>query len=127
MGSTTQVFHKARGRCRIPITPRASRPAAGSHFLGGVLESRANPFRCPAALEAEPEHRRQSRNHRVALGVVAAEARKLGQAGARVLVHGCDAERGARVIAEIKASGGAAKALRRGALGCPLAVVFLSC
>jgi hypothetical protein len=44
-----------------------------------------------------------------------------------VLVHGCDAERGARVIAEIKASGGAAKALRRGALGCPLAVVFLSC
>src|SRR5690242_3754657 len=35
-------------------------------------------------------------------------ARKLGQAGARVLVHGRDAERGARVAAEIEASGGAA-------------------
>jgi NAD(P)-dependent dehydrogenase (short-subunit alcohol dehydrogenase family) len=35
-------------------------------------------------------------------------ARKLAQAGARVLVHGRDAERGARVVAEIEASGGAA-------------------
>ena len=35
-------------------------------------------------------------------------ARKLGQAGARVLVHGRDAERGARVVAEIEASGVAA-------------------
>ena len=35
-------------------------------------------------------------------------ARKLGQAGARALVHGRDAERGARVVAEIEASGGAA-------------------
>jgi len=35
-------------------------------------------------------------------------ARKLGQAGARVLVHGRDAERGARVVADIEASGGAA-------------------
>jgi NAD(P)-dependent dehydrogenase (short-subunit alcohol dehydrogenase family) len=50
-------------------------------------------------------------------GVGRLVARKLGQAAARVLVHGRDAERGARVIAEIKASGGAAKALRRGALG----------
>ena len=33
---------------------------------------------------------------------------KLGQAGARVLVHGRDAERGARVVADIEASGGAA-------------------
>ena len=38
-------------------------------------------------------------------------ARKLGQAGARVLVHGRDAERGARVVAEIEASGGAASFL----------------
>jgi NAD(P)-dependent dehydrogenase (short-subunit alcohol dehydrogenase family) len=35
-------------------------------------------------------------------------ARKLGQAGARVLVHGRDAERGARVVTDIEASGGAA-------------------
>jgi NAD(P)-dependent dehydrogenase (short-subunit alcohol dehydrogenase family) len=40
-------------------------------------------------------------------GVGRLVARKLGQAGARVLVHGRDAERGARVIAEIEASGGA--------------------
>jgi hypothetical protein len=33
--------------------------------------------------------------------------RKLGQASARVLVHGRDAERGARVVADIEASGGA--------------------
>jgi NAD(P)-dependent dehydrogenase (short-subunit alcohol dehydrogenase family) len=41
-------------------------------------------------------------------GVGRLVARKLGQAGARVLVHGRDAERGARVITEIEASGGAA-------------------
>ena len=44
-------------------------------------------------------------------GVGRLVARKLGQAGARVLVHGRDAERGARVIAEIEASGGAASFL----------------
>src|SRR5437763_2228457 len=44
-------------------------------------------------------------------GVGRLVARKLGQAGARVLVHGRDAERGARVIAEIEASGGAANFL----------------
>src|SRR5438046_8668891 len=38
-------------------------------------------------------------------GVGRLVARKLGQAGARVLVHGRDAERGARVIADIEASG----------------------
>jgi NAD(P)-dependent dehydrogenase (short-subunit alcohol dehydrogenase family) len=41
-------------------------------------------------------------------GVGRLVARKLGQAGARVPVHGRDAERGARVITEIEASGGAA-------------------
>ena len=41
-------------------------------------------------------------------GVGRLVARKLGQAGARVLVHGRDAERGARVVADIDASGGAA-------------------
>src|SRR5215470_17898045 len=41
-------------------------------------------------------------------GVGRLVARKLGQAGVRVLVHGRDAERGARVVADIKASGGAA-------------------
>jgi NAD(P)-dependent dehydrogenase (short-subunit alcohol dehydrogenase family) len=41
-------------------------------------------------------------------GVGRLVARKLGQAGARVLVHGHDAERGARIIAEIEAGGGAA-------------------
>ncbi len=41
-------------------------------------------------------------------GVGRRVARKLGQAGARVLVHGRDAERGARIVAEIEASGGAA-------------------
>src|SRR4051794_4852814 len=44
-------------------------------------------------------------------GVGRLVARKLGQAGARVLVHGRDAERSARVIAEIEASGGAASFL----------------
>jgi NAD(P)-dependent dehydrogenase (short-subunit alcohol dehydrogenase family) len=41
-------------------------------------------------------------------GVGRLVARKLGQAGARVLVHGRDAERGAHVVADIEASGGAA-------------------
>jgi NAD(P)-dependent dehydrogenase (short-subunit alcohol dehydrogenase family) len=41
-------------------------------------------------------------------GVGRLVARKLGQAGARVLAHGRDAERGARVVADIEASGGAA-------------------
>src|SRR3954451_11838009 len=41
-------------------------------------------------------------------GVGRLVARKLGQAGARVLVHGRDTERGASVVADIEASGGAA-------------------
>jgi NAD(P)-dependent dehydrogenase (short-subunit alcohol dehydrogenase family) len=41
-------------------------------------------------------------------GVGRLVARKLGQAGARVLVHGRDAKRGARAVAEIEAGGGAA-------------------
>src|SRR5205085_12098690 len=41
-------------------------------------------------------------------GVGRLVARELGQAGARVLVHGRDAERGACVVADIKASGSAA-------------------
>jgi NAD(P)-dependent dehydrogenase (short-subunit alcohol dehydrogenase family) len=41
-------------------------------------------------------------------GVGRLVARKLGQAGARVLAHGRDAKRGARVVADIEASGGAA-------------------
>jgi NAD(P)-dependent dehydrogenase (short-subunit alcohol dehydrogenase family) len=41
-------------------------------------------------------------------GVGRLVASKLGQAGARVLVHGRDTERGARVVAEIEASGGTA-------------------
>ena len=44
-------------------------------------------------------------------GVGRLVARKLGQAGARVLVHGRDAERGARVVAEIEAAGGTASFL----------------
>src|SRR5437868_11738983 len=44
-------------------------------------------------------------------GVGRLVARKLGQAGARVLVHGRDAERGARVVAEIEAGGGTASFL----------------
>jgi NAD(P)-dependent dehydrogenase (short-subunit alcohol dehydrogenase family) len=39
-------------------------------------------------------------------GVGRLVACKLGQAGARVLVHGRDAERGARLVADIEASGG---------------------
>ena len=41
-------------------------------------------------------------------GVGRLVALKLGQAGAHVLVHGRDAERGARVVADVKASGGGA-------------------
>jgi hypothetical protein len=41
-------------------------------------------------------------------GVGRLVARNLGQAGARVLVHGRDAERGARVVADIEVSGGGA-------------------
>jgi NAD(P)-dependent dehydrogenase (short-subunit alcohol dehydrogenase family) len=41
-------------------------------------------------------------------GVGRLVARKLGQVGARVLVHGRDAERGARIVTEIEAGGGAA-------------------
>ena len=41
-------------------------------------------------------------------GVGRLVARKLGQAGAHVLVHGRDAERGARVLGDTEASGGAA-------------------
>ncbi len=44
-------------------------------------------------------------------GVGRLVARKLGQAGARVLVHGRDVDRGARIIAEIEARGGAATLL----------------
>ena len=44
-------------------------------------------------------------------GVGRLVARNLGQAGARVLVHGRDAERGARVVAQIEASGRAASFL----------------
>jgi NAD(P)-dependent dehydrogenase (short-subunit alcohol dehydrogenase family) len=46
-------------------------------------------------------------------GVGRLVARKLAQAGARVLVHGRDAERGARVVADIEASGGATTACDR--------------
>src|SRR5215472_9135864 len=41
-------------------------------------------------------------------GVGRLVARKLAQAGTRVLVHGRDVERGACVVADIDASGGAA-------------------
>ena len=44
-------------------------------------------------------------------GVGRLVARKLGQAGGRVLVHGRDAERGARVVPEIEAGGGTASFL----------------
>jgi NAD(P)-dependent dehydrogenase (short-subunit alcohol dehydrogenase family) len=44
-------------------------------------------------------------------GVGRLVARKLGQAGARVLVLGRDGERGARIVADIKAGGGAADLL----------------
>ena len=39
-------------------------------------------------------------------------ARRLGEAGARVLVHGRDAERGAQVVSDIEQAGGAAIFLR---------------
>ena len=41
-------------------------------------------------------------------GVGRLVARRLGEAGARVLVHGRDAERGARVVADIEKAGGSA-------------------
>jgi NAD(P)-dependent dehydrogenase (short-subunit alcohol dehydrogenase family) len=41
-------------------------------------------------------------------GVGRLVARRLGEAGARVLVHGRDAERGAQVVADIERTGGAA-------------------
>src|SRR5437763_2565901 len=44
-------------------------------------------------------------------GVGRLVARKLGEAGARVLVHGSDAERGAGVVADVEASGGVADLL----------------
>jgi NAD(P)-dependent dehydrogenase (short-subunit alcohol dehydrogenase family) len=45
-------------------------------------------------------------------GVGRLVARRLGEAGARVLVHGRDAERGARVVAEIEKAGGGATFLK---------------
>ena len=45
-------------------------------------------------------------------GVGRVVALSLGEAGGRVLVHGRDAERGIRVVADIEAAGGAATFLR---------------
>lgn len=45
-------------------------------------------------------------------GVGRLAARRLGEAGARVLVHGRDAERGAQVVSDIEQAGGAATFLR---------------
>ena len=45
-------------------------------------------------------------------GVGRLVARRLGDAGARVLVHGRDAERGARTVAEIEKAGGVATFLK---------------
>lgn len=45
-------------------------------------------------------------------GVGRLVARRLGEAGARVLVHGRDAERGARVVAAIEKAAGTARFLR---------------
>src|SRR3954453_6744223 len=45
-------------------------------------------------------------------GVGRLVARRLGEAGARVLVHGRDAARGAEVVSEIEQAGGAATFLR---------------
>jgi NAD(P)-dependent dehydrogenase (short-subunit alcohol dehydrogenase family) len=45
-------------------------------------------------------------------GVGCLVAHRLGEAGARVLVHGRDAERGAQAVAEIEKAGGAATFLR---------------
>jgi hypothetical protein len=52
--------------------------------------------------------RKNGAGHRLDRRVGRFVARKLGQASARVLVHSRDAERGARVVADIEASGGAA-------------------
>ena len=45
-------------------------------------------------------------------GVGRLVARRLGEAGARVLVHGRDAARGAQVVSDIEQAGGAATFLR---------------
>ena len=45
-------------------------------------------------------------------GVGRLVARRLGNAGARVVVHGRDADRGAQVVADIERAGGAATFLR---------------
>jgi NAD(P)-dependent dehydrogenase (short-subunit alcohol dehydrogenase family) len=45
-------------------------------------------------------------------GVGRLVARRLGEAGARIMVHGRDAERGAQVVADIESAGGAAIFLR---------------
>src|SRR4051794_11199016 len=45
-------------------------------------------------------------------GVGRIVARRLGEAGARVLVHGRDADRGAQVVADVERAGGAATFLR---------------
>ena len=45
-------------------------------------------------------------------GVGRLVVRRLGEAGARVLVHGRDAERGAQVVSEIEQAGGVATFLR---------------
>ena len=45
-------------------------------------------------------------------GVGRLVARRLGEAGVRVMVHGRDAERGAQVVADIESAGGAATFLR---------------
>ena len=45
-------------------------------------------------------------------GVGRLVARHLGNAGARVVVHGRDADRGAQVVADIERAGGAAIFLR---------------
>jgi NAD(P)-dependent dehydrogenase (short-subunit alcohol dehydrogenase family) len=45
-------------------------------------------------------------------GVGRLVARRLGEAGARVLVHGRDAARGAQVVSDIERAGGAATFLR---------------
>ena len=45
-------------------------------------------------------------------GVGRLVARRLGKAGARVVVHGRDADRGAQVVADVERAGGAATFLR---------------
>jgi NAD(P)-dependent dehydrogenase (short-subunit alcohol dehydrogenase family) len=62
---------------------------------------------CEETCDGKAE-RKDGTGHGSTDGVGRLVARKLGQAGARVLVHGRDAERGARVVADIEASGGVA-------------------